>query len=65
MADRPGDGCKDPRAIHLHICGDCGHQQSFSSHFCRDLEVRLHTVPHCPVCGGYNWRYEIDPQETP
>lgn len=58
---QPGHGCQDPRPIHLHICGACGFQRSFSAAMCRDLERRIGVVPGCEVCGATDWRYEIDP----
>lgn len=64
MPNQPGDGCRDPRRIHPHICRDCGHEQSFGAGMCRDLEVRLGVVPGCPGCGATNWRYEIEEGRT-
>lgn len=61
MPDQPGDGCRDPRRIHPHTCGECGHQQTFGAGQCRDLQTRLGVVPCCPGCGAQAWRYEIGP----
>lgn len=52
---QPGDGCLDPRDIHLHRCAGCGFVRSFSGAMCRALPI----VPHCEMCGESRWLYEI------
>lgn len=58
---QPGDGCTDPRNIHIHWCGFCGAELAFSSIQCRQLRI----VPSCPRCRSTNWRSEVDEMTAP